>query len=422
MSEHERGVLSGLRVIEASAFVAAPLGGMTLAQLGADVIRFEPLEGGIDRGRWPLTDDRESLYWAGLNKGKRSFRVDVQSARGRELVRALVASGGSQGGILLTNLPTRGWLDYEELRSAREDLIMLALSGDGAGQSAVDYTVNASTGFPWVTGPRDHGGPVNHVLPAWDGMAGLHAAVAILAAERQRAQSGKGQLITLTLFDVALAMVGHLGRLAEAEVERRNPPKNGNYPYGGYGHEFRTREGRWVMVVALTERQWRALAEVTGTSAALADLERGTGRRLDSDSSRYEAREEITTILAPWFAEQDLSTVRAAFEGTAVCWGPFQTFQELVTEDPRCSTQNSMLEMVEHPGVGTYLMPGSPLNFVQSARARVRRAPFLGEHTDEILRGVLGLSEGDISRLHAERVVAGVQERPPARRGNRRAA
>ena len=110
------GILHGMRVIEGSAFVAAPLGGMTLAQLGADVIRFDPIGGGLDYKRWPVTVDGKSLFWAGLNKGKRSIAVDIRSARGRELLAALIAAPGPDAGMLLTNFPLRGWLDYERSR------------------------------------------------------------------------------------------------------------------------------------------------------------------------------------------------------------------------------------------------------------------------------------------------------------------
>ena len=163
------GILSDLTVIEGSAFVAAPLGGMTLAQLGADVIRFDQIGGGLDRDRWPLAPGGQSLFWAGLNKGKRSIEVDLRSGEGRELVTALVAAAGT----LLTNFPARGWLAYDTLRARRADLVMVALTGNPDGTSEVDYTVNPATGFPFATGPRDFAGPLNSVLPAWDAVEWL---------------------------------------------------------------------------------------------------------------------------------------------------------------------------------------------------------------------------------------------------------
>ncbi|MDH3540371.1 MAG: CoA transferase, partial [Acidimicrobiia bacterium] len=171
-----------MRVVEGSAFVAAPLGGMTLAQLGADVIRFDPIGGGLDYRRWPVTADGASIYWAGLNKGKRSIALDLRSDEGRELARALITAPGPDAGIFLTNYPPQGWTDYEELQGRRDDLIMCRILGNSDASTAVDYTVNAAVGYPAMTGPTDHDGVVNSVLPAWDLITGMLAVTGILAA------------------------------------------------------------------------------------------------------------------------------------------------------------------------------------------------------------------------------------------------
>ena len=160
------GILSGLRIVEGSTFVAAPLGGMTLAQLGADVIRFDQIGGGLDYHRWPLAADGQTLFWAGLNKGKRSIQLDLAVPAGRELATALITATGDQGGLFITNFQARGWLAYETLAKRRPDLIMIALAGNPDGTSEVDYTVNPATGFPWATGPRNLAEPLNSVLPA----------------------------------------------------------------------------------------------------------------------------------------------------------------------------------------------------------------------------------------------------------------
>ena len=402
-----KGILSGLRVIEGSAFVAAPLCGMTLAQLGAEVIRFDQIGGGLDYHRWPLAANHQSLFWAGLNKGKRSIQVDLGSPQGRELVTALITAPGEGGGLFLTNFPARGWLSYEALVKRRGDLIMAALTGNPDGTSEVDYTVNPATGFPWATGPRNLAEPLNSILPAWDIALGTLTCVGILVAERHRRLTGQGQLIRLSLSDVAFAMVGNLGRIAEAKLDGHDQPKDGNYLYGAFGHDFETREGRRVMVVALTARQWNALQEATGITEACRSIERATGYDLSTESGRFEARDLIAALLRPWFAARELTAIRKAFAGTNVSWGPYQTFRQLVNEDPRCSGANPMFTEVEQPGIGTYLMPGSPLDFSATARLAVRRAPRLGENTDEVLADVLGLSSAQIARLHDDRVVAG---------------
>ena len=113
-----------MRVVEGSAFVAAPSGGMTLAQLGADVIRFDQLGGGLDFKRWPVTENNNSIYWAEMNKGKRSICVNLRSEEGRELVVELITAPGENAGIFSTNLPAKGWLSYESLSKRREDLRM----------------------------------------------------------------------------------------------------------------------------------------------------------------------------------------------------------------------------------------------------------------------------------------------------------
>ena len=193
------GILSGLRVVEGSAYVAAPLGGMTLAQMGADVIRFDPIGGGLDRTRWPLSEDGVSLFWAGLNKGKRSVQVDLRSPRGQEVLSELIAAPGPEAGLFMTNFPARGWLSYDRLSSRRDDLVMVNVLGNHDGSSAVDYTINPATGFPWATGPRHLSVPFNHLLPAWDAITGTLAAAGLLAAERHRNRTGEGQLVQLAL-------------------------------------------------------------------------------------------------------------------------------------------------------------------------------------------------------------------------------
>jgi 2-methylfumaryl-CoA isomerase len=401
------GILDGMRVIEGSAFVAAPLGGMTLAQLGADVIRFDPIGGGIDRHRWPITADGASMFWAGMNKGKRSIQVDLRSTAGRELLTRLVTEPGRDAGFLLTNFPARGWLDYDNLRERRDDLIMVSITGNHDGSSAVDYTVNPATGFPWATGPRNLSVPFNHLLPAWDAITGSLAAAGLLAAERHRSQTGEGQLVTVALSDVAFAMVGNLGKIAEAQVLRRERQKEGNYLYGAFGRDFLTSDGRRIMIVALTLQQWENLVEATGLDDVLAAVEGSMDLDLTKEGDRFAAREVLGAILKPWTIVRTLDEIREIFDRHRVCWGPYQTFLQLVDQDPRCSTDNPMFDQVEQPGIGTYLMPGSPLEFSGLGRVPARRAPLLGEHTDEVLADVLALSEAEIGRLHDEGVVAG---------------
>ena len=197
------GPLSGVRVIEVSSYIAAPLGGMTLAQLGADVVRIDPIGGAPDVGRWPLADSGASLYWAGLNKGKQSIMVDLRSHAGREVVRKLIATCPQATAVVLTNAVGHEWLSYQALREVAPDVIHVQVEGTPGGGAAIDYTVNAAAGFPLVTGPAGVDGPVNHVLPAWDIACGLYAALGVVAAVRHRDKTGAGQSISVALSAVA---------------------------------------------------------------------------------------------------------------------------------------------------------------------------------------------------------------------------
>ncbi len=401
------GILNGMRVVEGSAFVAAPLGGMTLAQLGADVIRFDPIGGGLDRNRWPVTAEGASLFWAGLNKGKRSIQIDLGSAPGRELVAELVTAPGPDAGLFLTNFPLRGWLDADVLAQRRADLITVNITGNHDGSSAVDYTVNPATGFPWATGPRHLAVPFNHLLPAWDAITGGLATTGLLAADRHRRLTGAGQVVRVALSDVALAMVGNLGKIAEVQINHSERPKDGNYLYGAFGRDFLTKEGRRIMVVALTLRQWQNLVAATGLGDAFATCEQMMDVDLSREGDRFAAREVLGAILKPWTTARTLEQIREIFDAHDVCWGPYWSFVELLQNDERCSPTNPMFQEVEQPGIGTYLMPSSPLRFDACERLPPTRAPLLGEHTDEVLTDVLGLTDAEIGRLYDGGVVGG---------------
>ncbi len=399
-------VLKGLRVVEGSAFVAAPLAGMTLAQMGADVIRFDRIQGGLDYHRWPVTDDGSSLFWAGLNKGKRSLAVDLRSPEGQEIVTQLICAPGPDAGVFLTNLRVRGWMAYDALKKHRDDLIMVEVLGTRDERAEVDYTVNPAVGFPNVTGPEGSSEPVAHVLPAWDCITGQKAALGVIAAERHRRITGEGQRVRIALKDVAAAMLGNLGIIGEVEVNHDDRQRFGNALYGAYGQDFLLSDGRRIMVVALTQRQWRGLMEATGTQAKMATL----ALRMDCDfmdeGERFHARHEITEILRAWFSRRNSVEVVTTLTENGVTCSLFRSFKQAIDEDPDFSEDNPMFRRIEHPGVGSFLTPGTPFDFDAFERTPPAPAPRLGAHTEEILADVIGLSSGEIARLHDDGVVA----------------
>ena len=400
-----QNLLKGLRIIEGSAFIAAPSGGMTLAQLGADVIRFDQVGGGIDYRRWPVAENGASLYWHSLNKGKRSIAIDFRKSTGRELLTRLVTASGEDAGIFTTNFPAKGWLADSELRQHREDLIYINLVGDRHGGTALDYTVNSRIGLPFLTGDGEE--PVNNPFPAWDVIAGQQIALGVLAAERHRRNTGEGQFVRLALADVAMATMGHLGYIAEAEINNEARQPMGNHVFGTFGHDFACRDGRRVMVVGVSPNQWQALIDVTGTELTLIGLEQELKLDFKKEGDRFQAREHIRAAFAPWFAERDSKEVSDALDEAKACWGPYQTIEELVSDDPDCSTDNPLFQRVDQPGIGEYLMPAQALEFSAVEREAIRPAPRLGEHTDQILSEILQLSDEAIGKLHDKGVVAG---------------
>ena len=275
--------------------------------------------------------------------------------------------------------------------------------------TAVSGTSGAVTNSPPilldVTARRSLTGAT--VLPVAVGVPALALGGAAALMRRRRRLTGAGQLVRLALSDVAFAMVGHLGKIAEVQVNKSERPKYGNYLYGAFGRDFATKEGKRIMVVGLTPRQWQNLVEATGIHDACSQIEKLLGVDLSEEGDRFAAREVIGSVLKPWIISHTLAEVAEIFDAHDVCWGPYQTFTELVDDDPRCSPENPMFDLVEQPGIGTYLMPGSPLAFTGCDRLPARPAPQLGEHTDEVLDEILGLSAAAIGRLHDEGVVAG---------------
>lgn len=409
--------LNRLRVIESSAFIAAPLAGLTLAQFGADVIRVDMIGGGIDYLRMPRMPQADgkgrSLYWTALNKGKRSIAVDLRMPEGRELVQALATAPGPDAGALLTNIGTP-WLAHETLAARRADMISCTIQGNGDGSTAVDYTVNCATGYPAVTGGGSRERPVNHVLPAWDIACAYQAAFAVVAAVEQRRRTGEGAELKLALSDMAFTMLSHLGLLAEAELLQQERPSVGNHLYGAFGRDFGTRDGGRLMVAAISAGQWKALVEACGIAGQVAALEQRTGLNLGDEADRFACREAIAELVAPWFATRTQAEAGRLLEARKVCWGRYSTVGELLAGDPRVSLANPVFERIATPGIGEHIAAGAAVRVPSMAREATLPAALLGTHTDQVLHEILGLDGAAVGRLHDAGVVAGPERDPTA--------
>ncbi|GAC1398628.1 MAG: CoA transferase [Mycobacterium sp.] len=391
--------LAGVRVVEISSFVAVPLAGMTLGQLGAEVIRVDPVGGAADYRRWPVTGDGESIYWAGLNKGKRSVAVDLRSEEGQDLVQRLIVNSG----VLITNVAGRQWHSFDTLTRLRPNLIHVEVSGRTDGGTGVDYTVNAGIGFPMVTGPAELATPVNHVLPAWDVTCGIYTALAVVTALRHRDATGKGQQLRIPLESVALATAGNLSLFAEVMVNGTTRERIGNSVYGQYGQDFTSSDGASFMIVTLTGRHFRDLTELTSTAKAVAAL----SDRLDADfgdeGERYRHRDALSGLFAEWFSQRNAEEITAALSTTSVLWERYRTFAETAT-DARV-TANPLFTALDQPRIGHYLAPGLPIA-IDGTYPPAVPAPTLGDDTAAVLGEWLGMTPDEIARVTESGTVA----------------
>lgn len=398
-------MLSGLKIIECSAFVAAPLGGLTLAQLGAEVIRVDPLSGGLDFNRWPLAKSQASLFWAGLNRSKKSIQVDLKNEKGRELIADLITVPGEGAGIFLTNLSSKDQLSYEELRKKRADVIMISVTGNFDGSSEVDYTVHPAFGYPVITGPRNSIYPTNSVLPTWDLILGNLVAIAILAAERKRRLTGEGEFVSIALSDVALSVVGALGRLSQAYIGEEKIEADGNYLYGSFGKNFLTADNKQIMLVGLTSRQWNSLKLALDVEDPLKELETIASADFQNEGQRYLHREAIAQIIAKAVASKNLADLIPAFLTHKVSWSKYQSFEELLKYDQRASKQNPIFSLQNQPGIGIIPNIASPIRFKFGGNLEPGTAPNFGEHTEEILKQILNLTPEELNKLIVEKII-----------------
>ena len=400
-------ILNGLRVVECASFIAAPSCALHLRQLGAEVIRIDPIGGGMDFGRWPVTPNGHSLYWEGLNKGKRSIAIDLSRPEGRQLAVDVITAPGPDAGLFVTNYPQKGFLSHGALSKIRPDLVTVRVLGWRDGAPAVDYTVNAALGLPFMTGAASSGDePVNHVLPAWDLLTGAYAAFVTLAAERHRTRTGEGQEVTVPLSDVALTSLGHMGQIAEV-LWGSDRPRYGNALFGAFGRDFVTADTQRVMVVAITGRQWIGLVEALGLKEATDALEASLGISFAADEGqRFLHREVLSSVFEQAIGALSLAELRGRFEANGVLWTTYQTLRAALENDPRLALDAPLFSMLEHPSGLRYPAPGSAATFHGSERHGTIRAPRLGEHTEEVLSEVLSLTSTQIGDLHGAGLIA----------------
>lgn len=393
-------LLNDLSLVEVSSFVASPTAGLYCAQMGAEVIRVDHKAGGLDYNRYMLTAEGRSLSWENLNRAKKSVALDLQSGAGRELCVELAATTGQ----LITNLPEASFLGHAAMAAKRADMISLRIMGWHDGRQAMDFTVNAAAGYPLMTGPEEwdaaEAPPVNQVLPAWDFITGAYGAFALLAALRHRDRTGKGSEVRLPLGDVAIGTMANAGLMAEVLYRGSDRERLGNAIWGAFGRDFRCADGVRFMVAALTPKQWSGLVKAFGLEAGIAALEAEVGVRFaDGDTPRFQHRAALFALFQAAAETLDYATLAARMTAEGCTFERYRTAYE-AAQDPALVGENPLFgPSPANPSGFAYPATRSFANLPGRDAGDPAPAPYLGQHSEEVLAEKLGLSSGAIGKL-----------------------
>jgi crotonobetainyl-CoA:carnitine CoA-transferase CaiB-like acyl-CoA transferase len=405
------GPLSHIRVLDLSRVLAGPWTGQILADLGAEVFKIErPKTGDDSRGFGPPwlkdasgKDTAESAYFACANRGKKSITLDLSKPAGQKVVRQLAMKCD----VLIENYKfgdlARYGLGYADLAKINSKLVYCSVTGFGQTgpwreRPGYDFMVQGMGGLMSLTGERDDlpgGGPQKAGIPISDIITGMYAAVAVCAALEQRNRSGKGQHLDLALLDSTVAILANQGAnfLATGKVPRRLGNAHPNIvPY----QPFKTADGD-VIVACGNDSQFRKFCEAAGCAGLADDPRYATNRE------RVTHREALIAQLAPIVARQPTRHWVETLEAAGVPNGPINTLDR-VFEEPQAVARGLKFEL-PHPTAGKVPLVRSPMRFSGTPVEHRLPPPTLGQHTEEVLRGVLELAEAQIAQLRADGVI-----------------
>jgi len=403
--------LGHIRVLDLSRVLAGPWCAQNLADLGADVIKIERPGVGDDTRAWgpPYAHDAaghptsEAAYYLAANRGKRSVTVDIASADGQALLRELVL----QCDVVLENFKVghlhRYGLDYDSLRALKPDLVYCSITGFGqdgpyAHRAGYDFLIQGMGGLMSVTGERDAlpgGGPQKAGVALTDIMTGMYATVAVLAALTHRDRTGEGQYIDMALLDTQVAMLANMG---SNYLNTGKPPQRwGNahaniVPY----QTFACRDGH-IIVAAGNDSQYQKFVEAGGRPDLAHDPLYAT------NPLRVQHRDTLVPLLAAMVRERSRADWIGLLEAVGVPCGPINDIAD-VFANPQVQARELAFDL-PHPSAGTVKLVRSPMRMSATPAGSSLPPPLLGQHTDEVLRDVLGKCAEDIVLLRARGVV-----------------
>ena len=390
--------LSGIRIIDFGRFIAGPYCGMLLADMGADVIRVDRRQGSEDRYIAPVTEGGEGGGFLSLNRNKRSLTLDTSKPESAEIIRRLVASAD----VVIANLPNhvlkKMALDYDSLRSVKPDIILARIStfgpdGPYANRVGFDAVAQAMCGAMALTGIA--GQPMRDIVPFMDYGTALHTAFGVMVALHHRAQTGEGQLVDASLLATGITFMQNL--LAERHVIGIEREAAGNRSfYAAPSDVYRARDG-WIMVSIVGGEMFERWAKLVGKPEFITDPLFAT------DQKRADNHEPITRVMTDWVASRTTAECLHELETARIPAGRVQNLQE-VLEDPQVKARE-LLQYLDHPGACRPVpLAATAVQFSATPGSIRRRAPMLGEHTDEIL-AELGYSSDEVKALRNKQVV-----------------
>jgi crotonobetainyl-CoA:carnitine CoA-transferase CaiB-like acyl-CoA transferase len=394
-------VLDDIRVIDLGRYVAAPYCAMILADMGADVIRVERPGGEDDRHVGLVGQHGENFMFPALARGKKAITLDMRRPRGHELLLELV----SRSDVVVHNFSPAAAralrLTYDDMRAARPDIIYTAVScfgeiGPDADRPGFDPIAQVASGSAAVTG-LDGEPPLRAGVPWVDYSTGLSGALGTVLALRQRDRTGEGQAVNCALLRTAISYMAPM--IGEAIVAGQPRPRLGNRaPYFGPTDLYRCRDG-YVYIACVTDGAWRSLMTIVGRPELTGD------RRLCTQMDRFEQRAWLDDIVRQWMAERTAAEVVDALDRGHVPCGVSRSLTE-AAENPQVEACG-MLPRVDLsvPGMAAVPASATPFSLSRMPPAPIRRSPRVGEDSDEIFCGLLGLSDADLASMRSDGIV-----------------